>query len=219
MITGHLGIAAAARGRWPVASLLWLVPVSIAPDLLDVGYALTGICSPYGLYSHTVHAAVLTAAVLGGAAFLATSSYAAGLLTAALVVAHLPLDFVTGHKIFWPGGPLIGLDLYERPLLDFAVEVPILLGGWWLLRRGGRGPRWATTGAAALALVVGQGAFDLIEREIKPSGCRAPSGRGALRSWGGPAALMGRIASLAYGNGGGDETAVAMRRRAARAAP
>jgi hypothetical protein len=172
VITGHLGVAAAARGRWPVVSLLWLLPVAIAPDLLDVGYALAGICSPYGLYSHTVPAATLTGAVLGGIAFLATSSRAAGLLTLAVVLAHLPPDLVTGHKIFWPGGPLIGLGLYDRPLLDFLCEVPVMLAGWWLLRRDRRAPRWATTGGAALLLLAAQGTFDLLPRGVKPSGCR-----------------------------------------------
>ena len=172
MITGHLGVAAAARWRWPVVSLLWLLPVAIAPDLLDVGYALIGVCSPYGLYSHTVPAAALTGALLGGIAFLATGSRAAGVLTVAVVLAHLPLDLVTGHKIFWPGGPLVGLGLYERPLLDFLVEVPVTLGGWWLLRRDRRAPHWATIGAAAAALVIVQGTFDLLHGGLKPSGCR-----------------------------------------------
>jgi hypothetical protein len=171
VITGHLGVAAAARSRWPVAPLLWLLPVAIAPDLLDVGYALSGVCSPYGLYSHTIPAAALLGAVLGGVAFLASGSRAAGLLTAALVLAHLPLDLVTGLKLYWPGGPLLGLHLYERPLLDFLIETPVLVGGWWLLRRSGRGPRWATMGAAVLGLVALQGAFDLLERGLKPTGC------------------------------------------------
>ena len=155
-----------------MVTLVWLLGVSIAPDLLDVGYAFIGICSPYGLYSHTVPAAALTGAVLGGIAFLATGSRAAGILTAGVVLAHLPLDFVTGSKIFWPGGPLLGLRLYQRPLQDFLVEVPIALGGWWILRRRGQGPPWAIIGVAALGLVVVQGTFDLLQRGIKPSGCR-----------------------------------------------
>lgn len=170
MITGHLGVAAAVRSRWPVLSLLWLVPVAIAPDILDFVYVALGICSPYGLYSHTVPAAALTGAVLGGIAFLATGSRAAGLVTAALVLAHLPLDLVTGHKIFWPGGPLLGLDLYRRPLLDFLIELPLALAGWWLLRRSGRGPWWAAMVAGAVALALVQATFDAIPR-VKPSAC------------------------------------------------
>lgn len=171
MITGHLGVAAAARSRWPMLPLLWLVPVTFAPDLLDVGYALAGICSPYGLYSHTVPAAAITGAVLGGIAFLATGSRTMGLVSAGVVLAHLPLDLVTGYKVYWPGGPLLGLHLYERPLLDFLVEVPVVLAGWWLLRRTGRGPRWTSLAAAAFALVLVQGVFDVLHRGLKPTGC------------------------------------------------
>ena len=171
MITGHIGVAAAARSRWPMLPLLWLLPVTFAPDLLDAGYALAGICSPYGLYSHTVPAAALTAAVLGGIAFLATGSRIAGVVSAAVVLAHLPLDLVTGYKIYWPGGPLMGLHLYERPVLDFFAEVPIVLAGWWLLRRTGRGPRWTSLAAAALGLVLVQGVFDVLHRGLKPTGC------------------------------------------------
>lgn len=170
MITGHLGVAAAVRSRWPVLSLLWLVPVAIAPDILDFAYVALGICSPHGLYSHTVPAAALTGAVLGGIAFLATGSRAGGLVTAALVLAHLPLDLVTGHKIFWPGGPLLGLDLYHRPLLDFLVELPIALAGWWILRRSGRGPWWAVMVGGAVTLALVQATFDAIPH-LKPSAC------------------------------------------------
>ncbi|HET9012477.1 MAG TPA: hypothetical protein VFN38_11720 [Gemmatimonadaceae bacterium] len=172
MITGHLGVAAAARSRWPTVSLAWLLPAAFAPDLLDVGYAFAGICSPYGLYSHTVPAAALAAAVLGGLAFLATGSRIGGCVVAAVVMAHLPLDLVTGFKIYWPGGPLLGMYLYERPLLDFAAEAPVVLAGWWLLRRTGKGPRWASLAVTALGLVLLQGTFDLLHRGLKPTGCR-----------------------------------------------
>jgi hypothetical protein len=171
VITGHLGVAAAARGRWPIVPLIWLLPVAVAPDLLDLGYAILGICSPYGLYSHTIPAAVLTAAVLGGIAFLASGSRAAGLLVAGVVLAHLPLDLVTGYKIYWPGGPLLGLRLYGHPLLDFLAETPFVLAGWWLLRRTGRGPHWAVAGSTAAVLLLLQGAFDLVNRGLKPDAC------------------------------------------------
>jgi hypothetical protein len=87
-------------------------------------------------------------------------------------MAHLPLDFVTGHKLYWPGGALWGLELYDRPWLDFLVEVPIVLGGWLLLRRSGRAPRWATVGMAAVGVVLLQATFDLLPGGLKPTGCR-----------------------------------------------
>ncbi|MFL5608162.1 MAG: hypothetical protein ACJ8AD_17045 [Gemmatimonadaceae bacterium] len=170
MITGHLGIAAAVRSGWRDTSLLWLLPASIAPDLLDVAYALVGICSPFGLYSHTVPAATLLALAVGGAAYLATGSRTTGMAAGALVLLHLPADVITGYKYFWPGAPRMGLELYRHAALDFALETSVALGGWWLLRRDPRVPRWATVGAAAAALVLVQAVFD--SKAIgKPSAC------------------------------------------------
>ena len=115
---------------------------------------------------------MLLAAVLGGAALLVTGSRTAAVVTAAVVLAHLPLDLVTGYKLYWPGGELRGLELYRRPLLDFLAEVPIVVAGWLLLRCRRAGPRWATAGIAVLGVVLLQGSFDLLERGLKPSGCR-----------------------------------------------
>jgi hypothetical protein len=175
VITGHLGLAAVVRRGWPGASLYWLLPAALAPDLVDVAFAAARICNPYGLYSHTVPSAVLQAAVLGGAALLFTGSRTTALAAAALVLAHLPADVITGYKLFWPGGQLIGLNLYAHPLLDFLLELPIALGGWWLLRRAPGVPRWATTVTAAVALVLIQGVIDsaVIQGFDKPTACEA----------------------------------------------
>jgi hypothetical protein len=181
VITGHLGIAAAVRSGWRNTSLLWLLAASVAPDLLDIGYALVGICSPFGLYSHTVPVATLLALVVAGAAYLGTRSRPTALAAGALVLLHLPADVITGYKYFWPGGPLMGFDLYRNRALDFAVEVCIALGGWWMLRRAGSAPRWATAGAAAGALVLVQAAFDL-KAIAKPNACEAAAGSSGQRT-------------------------------------
>jgi hypothetical protein len=175
VITGHLGVAAAARSGWRGTSLLWLLAASIAPDILDVAYWLGGICNPNGLYSHTVPAAGLLAVVVGGMAYLTTGSRPTALAAALMVLAHLPLDLITGYKLYWPGGPLLGLRLYDHRFLDFLMELPLALGGWWLLRRSGSGaPRWAVGAAAGCALVVVQASFNAVERGLKPSACDVP---------------------------------------------
>jgi hypothetical protein len=170
VITGHLGIAAAVRSGWRDTSLLWLLPASVAPDILDIAYALVGFCSPFGLYSHTVPAVALLALAVSGAAYLATGSRSTALAAGALVLLHLPADLITGYKYFWPGGPLMGLNLYQRPALDFLLEALLALGGWWMLRRGAGAPRWATVGVAAGALVLVQAAF-AAKAIRKPSAC------------------------------------------------
>ncbi|MEP6619658.1 MAG: metal-dependent hydrolase [bacterium] len=179
MITGHLGIAGALRGavRRPPSTelLLALLAASVAPDILDVAYAITGFCNPFGLFSHTVPAVALEAAVIGGVAFLATESVATAALFVTVVGVHVFGDLITGHKLFWPGGELVGVHLYTRAVLDWMLETPIALAGWWMLRRSGGAPRWAASTMAALALVIGQTGFDYYAfthiRGVKPNAC------------------------------------------------
>lgn len=172
MIVGHLGVAA-ALARWrPRVSLYWLIPAAIAPDLLDLAYAAVGFCSPYGLYSHTIPAALLLAVSLGGIALLA-SGRETGALVLLAVLLHLPPDWITGWKLVWPGGALHGLRLYDHPLWDFALESALVATGWALLRgRPAPTPRWAAAAWTVAGLVVLQGGVNLLREGIKPSGCR-----------------------------------------------
>ena len=39
------------------------------------------------------------------------------------------LDWITGHKPTWPGGTMIGLNLYARPLVDLVVEGTLIAAG------------------------------------------------------------------------------------------
>jgi hypothetical protein len=172
VIVGHLGPAGAVRARWRTTALPWLLVAALAPDLLDASLAAAGVCNPYGLYSHTVPAVLLLAAVLGGAAFL-MESRATAVACVALVFLHLPLDYLTGNKLYWPGGAMYGLRLYQRPFADFVLEVPIIVTGWWLLRRSASPPRWAVSRVALLALVAAQATVDLMDRSWKPNACAA----------------------------------------------
>jgi hypothetical protein len=172
VIVGHLGVAA-ALARWcPRASLLWIIPAAVAPDLLDFAYALAGICNPYGLYSHTVPAALLLGVVLAGAAVLAGHRATAPVVLMAVLL-HLPFDWPTGRKLYWPGGELHGLGLYQHPAVDFLMESLLVLAGWALLRRREGVPRWAAGVLTIVALVALQGGADLAGR-LKPTGCAPP---------------------------------------------
>lgn len=174
MIAGHLGIAGAVYAGRRDSSLFWLLGASMAPDVVDALFVLAGSCNPYGLYSHTLPAAVLIAAVTGAVAYFATDARITGVLSALLVLAHLPPDYVTGHKLFWPGGELMGLGLYDYPLIDFVLEALIVAGGWWLVRSRRSAPRWATGWIALAALLVLQGTLDAVgvrRKGVKPSAC------------------------------------------------
>lgn len=174
MIAGHLGFAGAAYSGRRDSSLVWLLGASMAPDVVDALFVAARICNPYGLYSHTLPAAVLIAAVTGAIAWLATDRRATGVFAAALVLAHLPPDYVTGRKLFWPGGELLGLQLYEHPLADFILEALIVLGGWWLVRSRRPAPRWATGWPALVTLLLAQGVLDVAGAHgggTKPTAC------------------------------------------------
>ena len=177
MITGHLGIAAAvqaSRRGGSLHALLWLLGASMVPDIVDALFVVARSCNPNGLYSHTVPAAALLAVVTGALAYAATNERATGALCALLVLAHLPPDFVTGHKLFWPGGELVGLRRYDHPVADFAVEGALVLAGWWLLRTRTTLPRWTTSRAALAGLLAAQIVVETagtLRGGVKPSAC------------------------------------------------
>jgi hypothetical protein len=165
MIIGHVGIAFGARAldrreTDARASLLWLLAASVAPDLLDGVYALGQYCNPEGVFSHSLPAVAILASLVGVAAFLHTRSAATAVLVAGLVVLHLPPDYLTGRKALWPGGPVVGLYIYRWGWLDFLAELPVIVAGWWLLRRARFRPRWVVSGLALAALLAMQLSFD-----------------------------------------------------------
>ena len=78
-----------------------------------------------------------------------------------MVIAHVLLDLVTGHKAMWFGGPPVGLAMYRYQPLDFAAESVMAVAGWLILRRQPHAPRWAVRYVTLIALIAVQGAFDV----------------------------------------------------------
>jgi hypothetical protein len=177
VITGHLGVAGLLRStredNFGTGAFVALAVASLCPDVLDGVFFLVDFCSPYGLYSHTIFSVLLQSAVVGGAAFLVTDSRPMGVLFASAVLLHLPADFFTGRKLFFPGGEMVGLNLYNRPWWDLALEVPLVLLGWWAARRSSSIRSW-TTSAWLLVFVLGvQVMYDATHssRLRKPTAC------------------------------------------------
>jgi hypothetical protein len=193
VITGHLGIAGAAHASRRDSSLPWLLVAAMAPDLVDALFVVARQCNPAGLYSHTLPAAAILAVVVGAVAYFFTDQRATGVLAALLVLAHLPLDFLTGHKLFWPGGELMGLRLYDHPIGDLVVEFVLVFAGWWLMRRRNWAPKWATGRAALIWLFVIQVSVETvgaISGGVKPWSCGGAGGGAVLRQ-SGPASHAG----------------------------
>lgn len=176
MVTGHVGIAFAFRGARRDASLIALLIAALLPDIVDTGYAAVGFCSPAGLYSHSLPAIGILTVAAFAVALAWTRNTGVALLIAAAVLIHVPADWITGYKYLWANGPIVGLVLYLHPIADFALEVPIVVAGWMLLRRDPRAPRWATSAGMLALLIVGQATMDaakLTGKPGKPSGCGA----------------------------------------------
>ena len=165
----------AARARWPRVPLALLAVASVAPDIVDLALAALHACGRAGLYSHSLPAATALAILVGAAAAFWWRSPTAGWVAAAMVLLHLPADYITGLKIVWPGGPIIGLNLYSHPMADFALEALVALAGWRYLRARVFSTSGLTRGLAVAALVATQAAIDAASYAgvVKPNGCAA----------------------------------------------
>lgn len=165
MMVGHFGIAYGVRAldkreadeRVP---LLWLLAAAVAPDLVDAVLALGKYCNPDGVFSHSLPAVTALAVLFGAGAYLHTRNVRTALIVAGVVMLHLVADFITGTKRLWIGGPVVGLYIYRWSWLDFLVEVPVIVGGWWMLRRARFNPKIAVSGLALAAMLAVQASMD-----------------------------------------------------------
>ena len=129
MYIGHVGAALAGKRARASIGLLVLLVAAYAPDWVDTGLCLAGSYNPHGMLSHSIPSVLLFAAIGFVAYGLVTRDWRGALVVAAVVLSHIFLDWITGYKPTWPGGPMIGLRLYEHPIADFLVEgVTIVIG-------------------------------------------------------------------------------------------
>jgi len=135
MYIGHVGAALAAKRVRRSIGLLALLVATYVPDWVDTGLCLAGAYNPQEMLSHSIPA-VLLFALIGFAAYgAATRDWPGSLVIAGVIVSHMLLDWITGFKPTWPGGPMIGLMLYEHPIADFVAEGIVIFGGAMLYAR------------------------------------------------------------------------------------
>jgi membrane-bound metal-dependent hydrolase YbcI (DUF457 family) len=100
---------------------------------------------------------------------IATRDWRAAGVVAAVVVSHMLLDWITGYKPTWPGGRMIGLQLYAHPVADFVAEgVVIAIGA--LLYAKTLPPRrrpWIDVSAMLGALLLLQLSIDVAHLMMK----------------------------------------------------
>ena len=171
MIIGHVGVAFAAKRQWPRLPLSVLLATTFAPDLLRLALAATGLpFATTNLYSHALPWCVLLAVVAGALAWSAMRDRRALLVVSAVMMSHIVLDAFSGRKPLWSNGPP-GLDMGAFEQLELVVESALLVGGWLMLRRT-RAPRWATSRAVPVLLILVQVASALGSISQRPYNTR-----------------------------------------------
>jgi len=173
MFAGHLAVAMAAKHVEPRAPLGVLVAASFGIDLLWPVLLLAGLESvtvepgataftPLSFDSYPWSHSFVTVLLWGGVAGLAMRrigwSARVASLIGAVVVSHWVLDFVTHRPDLplWPGGPVVGLMLWNSVPATLIVEGVMLIGGAWLYARAAPArDRLGTVGLVALVLFVG----------------------------------------------------------------
>ena len=163
MYIGHVGAALAAKRVRASVGLLPLLIATYTPDWVDTGLCLAGAYDPRAMLSHSVPS-VLIFALLGFTGYtLVTRDWTGGLVIAAVIVSHMLLDWITGYKPTWPGGPMIGLQLYDYPIADFVAEGATVVVGSLLYARTlpPRQRAWVDVSIMLAALLVLQLTIDV----------------------------------------------------------
>jgi membrane-bound metal-dependent hydrolase YbcI (DUF457 family) len=135
MYIGHVGAALAGKRARRSIGLVVLLVATYVPDWVDTGLCLAGRFTPAEMFSHSIPA-VLLFALAGFVIYgLKSGDWTGASVVAAVIISHMFLDWITGDKPTWPGGPMIGLKLYEHPILDFIAEGVVIAVGGFLYAR------------------------------------------------------------------------------------
>lgn len=142
MLAGHIGVAIGAKGLRPSIPIWILIFATQLPDWADAAFCTAGVRTAVpGELSHSFVAIGALAIMAALVSFTVARDTPGTLLVAAVVVSHALGDYFTGLKPTWPGGPMIGLRLYDWPAVDFVLEGLVITAGWLLYRRSLPEPR------------------------------------------------------------------------------
>jgi hypothetical protein len=158
---GHAAVALALKTREPRVPMLPLVLACYGPDWLETFLGLWHGRFEMGLYTHYLPG-LFAGALAASALYLLVFRRPGGWIILSAWLLHWPADFFTAHKGLLSPTDRIGLDLYNLPPVDFAVEGALVLLCCALYARTfAHSPvqrRWAA--AMAVALLGLQAALD-----------------------------------------------------------
>lgn len=170
MFAGHLGVALAAKVAEPKAPLGALVAASFGIDLLWPILLLAGAESvsiepgataftPLSFdaypWSHSLAMVLLWGVLAWGLTRALGYGNRVAIVIGGVLVSHWVLDFLTHRPdlALWPGGPLVGLGLWNSVPGTFLVEGLMFAGAVALYAR--RFPPRDGLGRAGIAALVG----------------------------------------------------------------
>jgi hypothetical protein len=175
---GHFAAAYGAKRLAPRTSLGVLFAAAQLPDLVWPWLVLGGVekvtiapgdtaFTPLRFDSYPVSHSLATVALWGGALaalhFWRRRRAVDAVVIALLAVSHWLLDFVSHRPDvpLWPGGPKLGLGLWNSVPATIGAELVLFAGGLWLCvsatrPRDGVG-RWGFAGLAGLLLLIAVG--------------------------------------------------------------
>lgn len=175
MFIGHFAMAYGAKRLAPRVSLGTLFAAAQLPDVLWPWLTLAGVehatiapgdtaFTPLRFDSYPVSHSLVTVAAWG-AAFAAVHFWRRrrvpeAIVLALLVLSHWLLDFVSHRPDvpLWPGGPRLGLGLWNSVPWTIVVELSMFACGLWLAASASRPRdalgRWGFAGLAVLLLLI-----------------------------------------------------------------
>jgi len=175
MFIGHFALAYGAKRLAPRASLGTLFAAAQLPDLLWPCLTLAGVeratiapgdtaFTPLRFdsypFSHSLLTVAAWGALFGAVHYWRRRRASDALVLALLAVSHWLLDFVTHRPDMplWPGGPRLGLGLWNSVPATLVVESAMFAVGIWLAASSTRARdaigRWGFAGLAALLLLL-----------------------------------------------------------------
>ena len=151
MFVGHLAVALGAKRVEPRLPLPALVAAAFGLDILWPVFLLVGLevvridpgntaftSLDFASYpwSHSLLMSLVWGALGGHLTRVAFKSRAAGLVVATAIVSHWVLDFVVHRPDLplWPGGPKVGLGLWNSIPGTLEIEGLLLAAGIFLYR-------------------------------------------------------------------------------------
>ena len=146
MFIGHDAVGFASKGLIPRVSLGWLIAAPLLLDLIWPIFLLTGIehvrvhpgdtrLIPLDFCDYPwTHSLLMSLAwsVAFGLFYYARARYGRGAVILGIgVFSHWVFDFLVHRPdlALWPGGPKVGLGLWNYPAVELTLEALLYIGG------------------------------------------------------------------------------------------